>query len=131
MLQRNWLISPPGSPQEGWIQIEEDPPNNVTLHEDIQTALDRLAMELEQRSHDYENDDDDKTKGHVILDTTGQGGVQVVVHDWDAIHHEDNSSDEDEGLAEIGLGGRGITSVKATSLALGKTPRPPVEAELM
>ena len=127
VLQKNWLISPPGSPQEGWVQIEEDPPNNVTLHEDIQAALDRLAMELEQRSHENE-DADDKTKGHVILDTTGEGGVQVVVHDWDAIHDTASDESDEEGA---GLGGRGIGMVKATSLALGHTPRPPVEAQLM
>jgi len=102
-------------------------------------ALDRLALELEQRSHE---DDDggegyDKTKGHVILDTTGQGGVQVVVHDWDAIHRDSEEEeegfgdDDDEGAIRIGFGGRGISSVKATSMALGKTPRPAIEAEMM
>jgi hypothetical protein len=117
VLERNWLISPPGSPQEGWVQIEEDPPNSVTLHEDIQSALDKLARQLEEEE-DTEEYDDDGIKGHVILDTTSQGGVQVVVHDWDSM---DDSDD--------GVGGLGIRRTKTTAESLGKTPRPPVESE--
>jgi hypothetical protein len=121
VLEKNWLISPPGSPQEGWVQIEEDPPNSETLHVDIQSALDRLAEELLRRETEEEEEeegDEDGAKGHVILDTTQHGGVQVVVHDWDA------TGDSDQGY-----GGRGISEVKATVEALGKTPRPPVESE--
>lgn len=84
-------------------------------------------MELEERAQEI-GDGEDKTKGHVILDTTGEGGVQVVVHDWDAIHDAVSDESDEEGA---GLGGRGIGMVKATSLALGHTPRPSVEVELM
>lgn len=116
VLQKNWLISPPGSPQEGWIQIEEDPPNSVTLHEDIQLALDRLAQQLEQEEEDAA-DYVDGTKGHVILDTTSLGGLQVVVHDWDSM------DESDDGL------GLNIRDTRTNALSLGKTPRPPVESD--
>jgi hypothetical protein len=117
VLEKNWLISPPGSPQEGWVQIEEDRPNSVTLHEDIQAALDRLADDLLQQENEAEEEEEGSIKGKVILDTTRLGGVQVVVHNWD----EEENSD-----GEFGYGGRGINGVKATVESLGKTPRPPI-----
>ncbi|KAF9913918.1 carbohydrate-binding module 1 protein [Lobosporangium transversale] len=38
-LEKNWLISPPGSPPIGWTQIREDPPNAVHLADDLVKAL--------------------------------------------------------------------------------------------
>jgi calcipressin-2 len=112
-LEKNWLISPPGSPQEGWIQIEEDPPNKVALHEDIQSALDRLAQELEEEEEEIENTNG--VKGNVILDTTSLGGVQVIVHDWDEM---DSPTDDD-------FGGMGIRNTRTSAEVVGRTPRPP------
>ena len=113
------MISPPGSPQEGWVQIEEDPPNPVTLHEDIQSALDRLAAQFESSEEEtIEEEPQDKSKGQIILDTTELGGVQVIVQDVDA----ENDSDESRG-------GMGIKATKTSAEAMGKTPRPPVEEE--
>lgn len=40
---RNFLISPPGSPPIGWEPIREDPPNRETLAGDLIEALRRLA----------------------------------------------------------------------------------------
>lgn len=40
---RNFLISPPGSPPIGWEPIKEDPPNRETLAGDLIDALRRLA----------------------------------------------------------------------------------------
>jgi Calcipressin len=76
-LEKNWLISPPGSPKEGWVQVKEDPPNSVTLHEDIQSALDQPAEALGQEM-DATIKKDSK-EGNVILDTTSLGGMQVIV----------------------------------------------------
>lgn len=42
---KNFLISPPGSPPVGWEPIHEDPPNTVTLADDLMRALENLAME--------------------------------------------------------------------------------------
>jgi calcipressin-2 len=104
VLQRNWLISPPGSPVVGWEQVEEDPPNAATLHEEIQSALDRLAAQLGQVQGTEEMSSG--FGGKVILDTTDIGGVQVIVHDVDA---------------EAAEMAKGIIPT------IGKTPRPPTE----
>ena len=117
VLQKNWLISPPGSPQEGWVQIEEDPPNSITLHKDIQAALNRLAQELGQPDDGDAHEADDH-RGNVILDTTSLGGVQVIVHDWDLMA---NSDDE--------FGGKGIRATRTSAAAIGKTPRPSSDSE--
>ena len=112
------MISPPGSPQEGWVQIEEDPPNSVTLHGDIQAALDRLALELEQTKDGEAHESTDNHQGNVILDTTSLGGVQVIVHDWDSI-----ASSDDE------FGGKGIRATRTSAAVIGRTPLPPSDAE--
>ncbi|KAN0062232.1 hypothetical protein ACQY0O_005413 [Thecaphora frezii] len=39
---KNFLISPPGSPPVGWEPIREDPPNRDTLAEDLMRALGEL-----------------------------------------------------------------------------------------
>lgn len=114
MLEKNWLISPPGSPQEGWVQIEEDPPNKVALHEDIQAALDRLAKDLE--GNEEEDGNMNGATGNVILDTTSLGGVQVIVNDWDEM---DSPIDDN-------FGGRGIHNTRTSAEVVGRTPRPPV-----
>ncbi|GJJ11801.1 hypothetical protein Clacol_006039 [Clathrus columnatus] len=44
-IEKNFLISPPGSPPEGWEQIPEDPPNAVPLADDLIAALRRLQEE--------------------------------------------------------------------------------------
>ncbi|KAG0380178.1 carbohydrate-binding module 1 protein [Mortierella sp. AD032] len=38
-LEKNWLISPPGSPPVGWSQVREDPPNSLHLADDLVKAL--------------------------------------------------------------------------------------------
>jgi calcipressin-2 len=118
VLEKNWLISPPGSPHEGWVQIEEDPPNSITLHEDIQAALDRLAIEFDQGEEEEEEDQGkDKPRGTVILDTTSLGGVQVVVDNWDAM-----SDLEGEHFS-----GKTIRETRTSAAMIGKTPRPSVD----
>jgi len=41
---KNFLISPPGSPPVGWEQIREDPPNAETLADDLMRALTSLGQ---------------------------------------------------------------------------------------
>ncbi|KAL7410168.1 Calcipressin-domain-containing protein [Mrakia frigida] len=43
-ITKNFLISPPGSPPEGWEAILEDPPNSNTLAADLTRALEALAF---------------------------------------------------------------------------------------
>ncbi|KAF9975612.1 carbohydrate-binding module 1 protein [Actinomortierella ambigua] len=47
-LEKNWLISPPGSPPVGWTQIREDPPNAVHLADDLVKALLEMGQPLYQ-----------------------------------------------------------------------------------
>ncbi|PWN47635.1 Calcipressin-domain-containing protein [Violaceomyces palustris] len=49
---KNFLISPPGSPPVGWEPIREDPPNRDTLAEDLMRALGELRdTQSHIRSH--------------------------------------------------------------------------------
>jgi calcipressin-2 len=109
-LEKNYLISPPGSPKEGWIQVEEDPPNAVTLHDDIQAALDRLARNVGQPSES----EIDTGKGKVILDTTDLGGVQVIVQDCDPMKEKEEGTTENI-----------APEVRSSTAEIAKTPRPP------
>jgi calcipressin-2 len=115
VLEKNWLISPPGSPQESWVQLREDPPNSVTLHDDIQAALNLLAHQIGQELDGTERKEDSK-EGNVILDTTDLGGVQVVVQNWDA--HETEEEGDEEEIQEFDI------RRTRTSAVIGKTPRP-------
>lgn len=89
----------------------------MTLHEDIQEALNRLAAELEAPKAET-SEEVDQSKGQVILDTTDLGGVQVIVQDYDAGTESDDSR-----------GGRGIRATRTSAEVVGHTPRPPVEDE--
>ncbi|KAJ9118106.1 hypothetical protein QFC22_004005 [Naganishia vaughanmartiniae] len=44
-ITKNFLISPPGSPPEGWEPIVEEPPNDKTLAEDLAGALEKVQLE--------------------------------------------------------------------------------------
>lgn len=46
---KNFLISPPGSPPEGWEPIKEDPPNATPLADDLMAALQKLQFDRELR----------------------------------------------------------------------------------
>lgn len=57
---KNFLISPPGSPPVGWEQIREDPPNLDTLADDLVRALETLSMDRSSSE-----DEDRPTSGRV------------------------------------------------------------------
>lgn len=48
-LEKNFLISPPGSPPVGWEPIREEPPNSTPLADDLMTALKKLQLERESK----------------------------------------------------------------------------------
>ncbi|KAK8850401.1 hypothetical protein IAR55_004319 [Kwoniella newhampshirensis] len=66
-IPHNFLISPPGSPPEGWEPILEDAPNTSILAEDLQRAL--TALQLNGGK---------KGGKEIILE---EGGVRVEVED--------------------------------------------------
>ncbi|PPQ82377.1 hypothetical protein CVT25_008338 [Psilocybe cyanescens] len=80
-IEKNFLISPPGSPPVGWEQIKEDPPNATPLAEDLIQALRKLQT--------Y----DDHPAFEQLLDPMDGSGVGVYVEDCDA-HLRFEISDE-------------------------------------
>ncbi|KAG6909592.1 hypothetical protein DXG01_016631 [Tephrocybe rancida] len=68
-IEKNFLISPPGSPPVGWEQIKEDPPNATPLADDLMQALRRLQLQKRRSSME------------VLLDPEEGSGVGVYVED--------------------------------------------------
>ncbi|CAE6436624.1 unnamed protein product [Rhizoctonia solani] len=93
-LEKNFLISPPGSPPVGWEPAVEDPPNKDALASDLIEALRRLQLSREG--------------GVEVLVSSNENGVPAV--------HLEGEWDEDE---SIGRGGSGIGMVKATVASMG------------
>jgi len=44
-IEKNFLISPPGSPPVGWEQVKEDPPNSTPLAADLMAVLRKLEVQ--------------------------------------------------------------------------------------
>ncbi|CAA7260851.1 unnamed protein product [Cyclocybe aegerita] len=81
-IEKNFLISPPGSPPVGWEQIQEDPPNATPLAEDLIMALRKLKTFEDQPAFEQ------------LLDPEDGAGVGVYVEDCDA-HAQMDVPDED------------------------------------
>ncbi|KAI0648420.1 Calcipressin [Trametes meyenii] len=77
---KNFLISPPGSPPVGWEQIREDPPNATPLAHDLITALRRLEIQEEEESRG--------PGPNVLLEPEDGVGISVFVEDCDATEPE-------------------------------------------
>jgi hypothetical protein len=78
-LSKNYLISPPGSPPEGWEPIIEDPPNSISLAEDLRRALEQLVLKRGRKWGDEEGGPEvilETNTGFIVQveDTTGGGG---------------------------------------------------------
>ena len=70
-VEKNFLISPPGSPPVGWEQVKEDPPNPTPLADDLMAALRKLQTHERRSSLE------------VLLDPQEAGvGVYVENCDW-------------------------------------------------
>lgn len=81
--EKNFLISPPGSPPVGWEPIHEDPPNSTPLADDLIAALRKLQIERE-----------------------GKGGIEVLIKPEDGtgigVYVEDcDEGSEREDFGEI------------------------------
>lgn len=79
-IEKNFLISPPGSPPVGWEPIREDPPNRATLADDLIVALKKLQLRERHGARE------------VLLEPEEGVGVGVYVEDADGY----DSEDEDE-----------------------------------
>lgn len=74
-IEKNFLISPPGSPPVGWEQIVEEPPNSTPLAEDLIAALRKLQLAAGTASGGRE----------MLLDPEDGAGIGVYVEDCDVI----------------------------------------------
>lgn len=91
--ERNFLISPPGSPPEGWEPIEEEGPNLHPLADDLRRALESLQIAA--------------SGGKEVL--VDEGGVRVEVEDTSAPKKRERwEGEEDEYAVEEPWGGPGI-----------------------
>ncbi|KII89403.1 hypothetical protein PLICRDRAFT_85238, partial [Plicaturopsis crispa FD-325 SS-3] len=68
-IEKNFLISPPGSPPVGWEPVKEDPPNATPLAEDLIAALQKLQMHHKRSSLE------------ILIDPEDGGGIGVYVED--------------------------------------------------
>ena len=73
-IEKNFLISPPGSPPVGWEQVVEDPPNVAPLADDLIAALRKLQL-VQTPAAGRE----------MILDPEGGAGIGVYVEDCDVL----------------------------------------------
>ena len=80
-LEKNFLISPPGSPPVGWEQVREDPPNSTPLADDLIAALRRLQVEQD---------------GPIVVETENDEGITIFVEDCDPTAPQVEVPDEDE-----------------------------------
>lgn len=96
-LEKNFLISPPGSPPIGWEQVREDPPNATPLAEDLIHALRKLEVDAQFRKTKVEGQ-----RGLELLlapeDSTD--GISVYVENCDYADDEDEITIDIEGTGE-------------------------------
>jgi calcipressin-2 len=81
-IEKNFLISPPGSPPVGWEQVAEEPPNAMPLADDLIAALHKLQLATNATPGGRE----------MILDPEDGSGIGVFVEDCDV---EDMDMDEE------------------------------------
>ncbi|KAH7928139.1 Calcipressin [Leucogyrophana mollusca] len=84
-LEKNFLISPPGSPPVGWEPIKEDPPNATPLADDLIAALRQLKLQEKRSSKE------------VLLEPEDGVGVGVYVEDCDFVEDEKAEMDWEYG----------------------------------
>lgn len=84
---RNFLISPPGSPPIGWEPIREDPPNRETLALDLMEALRNLSRDMDAASASNDDGAEQSVEGSNAGGASSEAGllsssaapIQVVI----------------------------------------------------
>lgn len=90
--KRNLLISPPGSPCEGWEQIEEDSPNRAVLASDLIHAADISDYELDDDELELEEKTPPKLSAKKLNVVCAQGLTReehlpsITVEDYDGLN---------------------------------------------
>ncbi|KAH8114220.1 Calcipressin [Phellopilus nigrolimitatus] len=118
-IEKNFLISPPGSPPVGWEPIREEPPNNTPLAEDLIMALRKLQVSQER-------DQPGAPSVSVLIEPEEGPGVGVYVEDCgdsDSAEEESTTSYQEEGWFYSG-------SIASRQLASAHTMRPPMPASV-
>ena len=82
-IEKNFLISPPGSPPVGWEPIKEEPPNPTPLADDLIVALRKLQIHSKRSS-----------SREILLEPEDGVGVSVYVEECDF----DDCADESENM---------------------------------
>lgn len=85
-LEKNFLISPPGSPPVGWEQVREDPPNASPLAEDLIHALRKLEIDAQFHRTKVEGQ---KGLELLLAAEDSADGISVYVEDCDMAEDED------------------------------------------
>jgi len=98
--EKNFLISPPGSPPVGWEQIREDPPNAAPLAEDLIHALRKLEIDAQFHRTKVEGQ---KGLELLLAPEDSADGISVYVENCDISEDED----EDEITIDIEETGEG------------------------
>ncbi|KAF9453695.1 Calcipressin [Macrolepiota fuliginosa MF-IS2] len=115
---KNFLISPPGSPPVGWESLREDPPNATPLADDLIEALRKLHVVQQQGQR--------KSSLEVLLEPDEASGVGVYVEDFDltiGTGDEDMEAVEDDWVY-------GITAPARTKWKPIATAMPPMRTVL-
>jgi len=84
--EKNFLISPPGSPPIGWEQVREDPPNETPLAEDLIHALRKLEVDAQFRKTKVEGQ---RGVELLLAPEDSADGISVYVEDCDVSEEED------------------------------------------
>lgn len=124
-LEKNWLISPPGSPPVGWTQIREDAPNVQHLHEDLLMALEILVREDTYQQHPSAGDHDRAAGVSATAQAPSEScatAITILQNESPSIpdivvHLESASSRE---VAEA----NGVGGIESTKVSMVKTPMP-------
>lgn len=111
-IEKNFLISPPGSPPVGWEPRQEDPPNATPLADDLMAALRKLQIK------------DHRSSKELLLDPHDGSGVGVYVEDFDG------DNDQDDEIAEEAWT-YGVTAPARSKWAPIPTAMPPMRSAIV